>query len=223
MGEMISFAGDGQAVAGYLATPAPERARGRGVVVIQEWWGLVDHIKGVADRFAAEGFLALAPDLYHGTVTKSPDEAGKLLMALDIDRAEKDLRGAIERLRFLTGRRVGTVGFCMGGALSLFAACSNPGAVAACVVFYGGHPNVRFDFDQLKAPVLGHWAEDDAFANEVRAKVEPELRRRGRAFEFHAYPGTKHAFFNDERPEVYDRDAAEASWERTVDFLTRSL
>jgi len=223
MGEMISFAGEGRPVNGYLATPAPERARGRGVVVIQEWWGLVDHVKRVADRFAAEGFLALAPDLYHGAMTKSPDEAAKLLMALSIDEAEKDLRGAVERLRFLTGRRVGTVGFCMGGALSLVAACSNPGAVAACVVYYGGHSKVRFDFDGLKAPVLGHWAEHDGFANEVAGRVEAELRRRGRPFEFHSYPGTKHAFFNDERPEVYDRDAAEASWERTIDFLTRSL
>jgi len=223
MGEMISIAGDGPAVAAYLATPAPERARGRGVVVIQEWWGLVDHIKRVADRFAAEGFLALAPDLYHGTMTRSPDEAGKLLMALDIDRAGRDLKGAVERLRFLTGRRVGTVGFCMGGALSLYAACTNPEGVAACVVYYGGHPKVRFDLDALKAPVLGHWAEDDAFANPVAEQVETELRRRGRPLEFHRYPGTKHAFFNDDRPEVYDRDAAEASWERTVDFLTRSL
>jgi len=223
MGEMISFAGDGSTTTGYLATPAPERARGRGVVVIQEWWGLVNHIKKVADRFAAEGFLALAPDLYHGTATKSPDEAGKLLMALNIEQAEKDLRGAVERLRFLTGRRVGTVGFCMGGALSLFAACSHPEGVAACVVYYGGHPRVDFDFDRLKAPVLGHWAEDDAFAGQNASRIEAELRRRGRSWEFHSYPGTRHAFFNDERPEVYDRDAAETSWERTVDFLTRNL
>jgi len=223
MGEMITFAGDGSTTTGYLATPAPERARGRGVAVIQEWWGLVDHIKKVADRFAAEGFLALAPDLYHGTATKSPDEAGKLLMALNIERAEKDLHGAVERLRFLTGRRVGTVGFCMGGVLSLVAACSHPEGVAACVVYYGGQPRVNFDFDRLKAPVLGHWAEDDDFANASAASIEAELGRRGLSWEFHSYPGTRHAFFNDERPEVYDRDAAETSWERTVDFLTRHL
>ena len=223
MGEMITDASDGATATGYLSIPAPHNARGRGVVVIQEWWGLVDHIKRVADKFAREGFHALAPDLYHGVTTVSPDEAGKLLMALKIEQAEKDLRGAIERLRFVTGRPVATVGFCMGGALSLFAACSNPKDVAACVVYYGGHPRVAFDFDRLRAPVLGHWAEDDDFANPNIARFEAELEQRGKAFELHSYPGTTHAFFNDERPEVYDRDAAVRSWERTIDHLTRNL
>ena len=223
MGEMITYPSDGATGTGYLAVPAPKNARGRGVVVIQEWWGLVDHIKRVANKFASEGFHALAPDLYHGATTGSPDEAGKLLMALNIEQAEKDLRGAIKRLGFVTGRPVATVGFCMGGALSLFAACTNPKDVAACVVYYGGHPKIVFDFDSLKAPVLGHWAEDDDFANPNVARFEAELGQRGKAFEFHSYPGTKHAFFNDERPEVYDRDAAVRSWERTIDHLTRNL
>jgi carboxymethylenebutenolidase len=223
MGETITYASDGSTATGYLAVPAPDKARGRGVVVIQEWWGLVDHIKRVADKFALEGFHALAPDLYHGVTTKSPDEAGKLLMALNIEQAEKDLRGAIERLRFLTGRPVGTVGFCMGGALSLFAACANPRDVAACVVYYGGHPKISFDFDRLSAPLLGHWAEDDDFANANVTRFEAELRQRDKPYEFHTYPGTRHAFFNDSRPEVYDRDAAERAWERTIDFLTRQL
>ena len=144
-------------------------------------------------------------------------------MALDIAQAGSDLRGAIGRLRFVTGRRVGTVGFCMGGALSLFAACANPDGVAACVVYYGGHPKVDYDFDALKAPVLGHWAENDEPAAASARRIEDELRRRGRAYEFHVYPGTRHAFFNDARPEAYDRDAAETSWERTVDFLARHL
>jgi carboxymethylenebutenolidase len=223
MGEMITFGSEGKPVTGYLATPAPDKARGRGVVVIQEWWGLVDHIKRVADRFATEGFHALAPDLYHGESTSSPDEAEKLLMALNIAETEKDLRGAVERLRFLTGRPVATVGFCMGGALSLFAACTNPRDVGACVVYYGGHPKVDFDFDRLTAPVLGHWAENDDFANPNIARFESELSARDKPFEFHTYPGTRHAFFNDERPEVYDRDAAVRSWERTIDHLTRHL
>src|SRR6185436_14141772 len=112
-----------------------------------------DHIKDIADRFAAAGFPALAPDLYHGTVTKSPDEAGKLLMALNIAQAEKDLRGAVAHLRGLTGKPVGVVGFCMGGALSLFAACKNGNDVGACVIYYGGHSKVQYDFDGLTAPV----------------------------------------------------------------------
>src|SRR5919202_6210458 len=124
MGELISFPANGGTCAGYLAKPGGGD-KGAGVVVIQEWWGLVGHIKDVADRFASEGYVTLAPDLYHGETTKSPDQAGKLLMALRIDEAERDMRGAIKYLldhEATTGARVGTVGFCMGGALSLYAA-----------------------------------------------------------------------------------------------------
>src|SRR5258706_7196716 len=220
---MIDFPSNGGTTSGYLAEPASGPARGRGVVVIQEWWGLNQQIRGVADRFAASGYLALAPDLYHGTVTKAPDEAGKLLMAMSIAQAEKDLRGAVGCLREQTGRPVGTVGFCMGGALSLFAACTNPDGVAACVVYYGGHPKVDYDFDRLKAPVLGHWAEDDAFANANLPRFESELGKRGRPFQFHRYPGTKHAFFNEERPGVYDEKAARLSFERTIAFFSSYL
>ncbi len=223
MGEMITFSSDGEAAPGYLATPAPDKARGRGVVVIHEWWGLAGHIKRVADDFATEGFHALAPDLYRGTTAESPDEARKLRMALSLEAAGKDLKGAIERLRFVTGRPVATVGFSMGGALSLLAACSNPKHVAACILYNGAHPKVEFDFDGLTAPVLGQWAEDDELANRNIAPLEAELSRRGKAFEFHTYPGTSHGFYNDDRPEVYDRDATVRSWERTIDHLTRNL
>lgn len=221
MGEMIHFTSNGATTDGYLARPAG--GKGPGVVVIQEWWGLNDHVKDLADRFGREGFLALAPDLYHGKVTKSPDEAGKLLMALNIGTAEKDLRGAVEHVRGLVGQPVGVVGFCMGGALSLFAACSNGDRIGACVVYYGGHPKVEFDFDGLTAPVLGHWAENDDFANPNVPRLEKELGRRGKAYEFHHYPGTQHAFFNDQRPEVYHRQAAETSWERTLAFFRSHL
>lgn len=223
MGEIITFASDGEPATGYLATPAPDKARGRGVVVIQEWWGLVPFIKRVADDFATEGFHALAPDLYHGKSASSPDEAARLRAALDLGKAGSDLRGAIERLRFVTGRPVGTVGFSMGGALSLQAACSNPRDVAACVVYNGGHPGMEYDFDRLRAPVLGQWAEDDESVNAGISGLETELSRRGKAFEFHTYAGTSHGFYNDDRPEVYDRDATVRSWERTIDHLTRSL
>jgi carboxymethylenebutenolidase len=206
-----------------LAEPAAANNNGYGVAVIQEWWGLNDHVKDVAERFAREGFTAIAPDLYHGKVTKSPDEAGKLLMALNIAQAEKDLRGAVTYLKGLTGSAVGVVGFCMGGALSLYAACTNAKDVGACVVYYGGHPKVQYDFDKLTAPVLAHWAEDDDFANATAAKVEPELKKRGKKYEFHRYPGTKHAFFNDQRPEVYDRKASEESWQRTIRFFKENL
>src|SRR5262245_19560265 len=162
MGSTVTFASNGGTATGHLARPAA--GPGRGVIVLQEFWGLNDQIKRVADRFAAEGFTALAPDLYHGTLARNRDEAAKLLMALSIAQAEKDLRGAVDHLRQLTGKPVGTVGFCMGGALSLFAACANGANVAAAVVYYGGHPKVEYDWDGLRAPVLGHWAEHDDFA-----------------------------------------------------------
>ncbi len=136
------------------------------VFVIQEWWVLVFFIKDASDRFAAEGFVALAPDLYHGKTTTSPDEAGKLMMALRIDEAEQDLAGALDHLLAhpaTATNRVGTVGFCMGGALSLYAATKNP-HVGACVVFYGIHPNVKPDLPNLQSPVLGLYAERDGFA-----------------------------------------------------------
>src|SRR5262252_211733 len=162
-GTMVKFPSNGHIADGYLATPAD--GKGPGVLVIQEWWGLVPHIKDVCDRFAAAGYVALAPDFYHGATAKSPDEAGKLMMALRIDEAEKDLRGAIGFLldqEATTGDKVGTVGFCMGGALSLYAASKNP-QVGACVVFYGIHPNVKPDLANLQAPVLGIYAERDAY------------------------------------------------------------
>src|SRR5438105_4610266 len=111
MGEIVSFASNGGTASGYLAKPVS--GSGKGVIVIQEWWGLNDNITGIADRFAAAGFIALAPDMYHGVVTAEPDEAGKLLMALNIAQAAKDLHGAVTHLKELSGGPVGTIGFCM--------------------------------------------------------------------------------------------------------------
>jgi carboxymethylenebutenolidase len=223
-GRMVQFSSNGGTTQGYLATP--EKGSGPGVVVIQEWWGLVDHIKEVCDRFAAEGYVALAPDLYHGKTTKSPDEAGKMMMSLQIDQAEKDLRGAVEYLLGLeatTGDRVGSVGFCMGGALSLYAASKNE-KIGACVVFYGIHPNVKPDLPNLKAPVLGIYAErDQSTPPEVVRELEQKLKALGKSVEMHIYPNVGHAFFNDTRPEVYDDRSAEDAWRRTIEFLAKNL
>jgi carboxymethylenebutenolidase len=222
--EMVKFQSNGGTAEGYLSVP--ESGNGAGVVVIQEWWGLVPHIKQVADRFAAQGFVALAPDLYHGESTTSPDEAGKLMMALDIDRAEKDLRGASQFLLAhpgVTGARVGTVGFCMGGALSLYAASKNE-QVGACIVFYGIHPKVRPDFDNLRAPVLGFFGERDESVTPAKVRaLEEELKEHGKSAEMHIYPGAGHAFFNDARPEAYNPQAAADAWRRTLDFFRANL
>jgi len=223
-GEMISFSSSHGTRTGYLALPAS--AKGPGVVVIQEWWGLVPHIQRVADRFAEAGFLALAPDLYHGKSTTSPDQAGKLMMAMNIDEAERDLAGAVAFLKNHPGNpggKVGTVGFCMGGALSLYAACKNP-AVDACVVFYGGHPKVTPDVAALKVPVLGLYAEKDGFVTVESVRgLETALKAAGKTYEFHIYPGADHAFFNDERSEVYNQAAADDAWKRTVAFFRKNL
>ena len=223
-GQMIEFQSNGGTAQGYLSLP--EGGRGPGVVVIQEWWGLVPHIKDVADRFAAAGFVALAPDLYHGDVARSPDEAGKMMMALNIAQTEKDLRGAVQYLlnqEATEGDSVGTVGFCMGGALSLYAASKNE-QVGACVVFYGIHPKVEPDFENLRAPVLGIFAEKDTFVTpDVVRALEDTMREHDKSIETHIYPGADHAFFNDTRPEVYDADASADAWRRTVEFFRQHL
>jgi carboxymethylenebutenolidase len=224
-GEMVEFQSNGAKAGGYLARA--EGGSGPGVVVIQEWWGLVEHVKEVCNRLAAEGFTALAPDLYHGRATKSPDEAGKMMMALDIERAERDLRGAVEYLathEASAGEKVGTIGFCMGGVLSLFAAAKNPGRVGACVVFYGIHPKVNPPLEDLSVPVLGLYAERDEFVPPEAARaLETKLKELGKEAQFHVYPGTDHAFFNDTRPEVYDPEAAGDAWRRTLSFLREHL
>lgn len=224
MSEMVKFKANGRDADGYLALPPG--GTGPGVIVIQEYWGLVSHIKAVTDRLAREGFVALAPDLYHGEKTTSPDQAWKMLLALRADEAEKDLRGAVQYLLkhpSTSSKQVGTVGFCMGGALSLFAACKNP-EVGACVVFYGGHPNVKPDLAALKAPVLGLYAEKDGFVTpeSVRA-LEKNLKDLGKRADIHIYPGADHAFFNDERPQVYNESAARDAWRRTIDFFKSEL
>ncbi|HEV8673796.1 MAG TPA: dienelactone hydrolase family protein [Methylomirabilota bacterium] len=221
-GKMVEFPANGTKTAAYLATP--KAGKGPGVVVIQEWWGLVDHIKKVCDRFAAEGFSALGPDLYHGKTAKEPDEAGKLFMALNIGQAEKDLRGAVsDLLPHSSTKKVGVVGFCMGGQLALFAATTNP-AVGATVDFYGVHPNVKPDFAKLAGPVLGLFAEKDSFVTpQVARDLDAAIKKAGKSSEIHIYPGADHAFFNDERPDVYNKAAAEDAWRRTLAFFRQHL
>ena len=224
MGDAITFSANGRTSGGYLARAGESTPRG--IVVIQEWWGVDDHIQSVADRFAAAGYTALAPDLYHGTVVpvSEPNEAGKQLMAMNIDVAAKDIRGGINHVRSLTGSPVGIIGFCMGGGLSLFAACENGDSVAACIDFYGGSRPIKPDLTKLTAPVLGIFGGRDASVppQEV-AELDRRLNELGKAHEFTTYPEAGHAFFNDTRPEVYDPAASRDAWSKVLTFLGRHL
>jgi carboxymethylenebutenolidase len=221
-GSMVKYPSNGGTTDGYLATPAS--GKGPGVIVIQEWWGLVGHIKSVCDRFAAEGFTALAPDMYHGQTASEPDGAGKLFMALNIGQAEKDLKGAAAYLaQHSSTAKLGAVGFCMGGQLALFAATLNP-SIGATVDFYGIHPNVKPDYAKLSGPVLGLFAEKDAFVTPQTARdVDAAIKKAGKASEVHIYPNVDHGFFNDERPDVYNKTAAEDAWRRTLAFFRTNL
>ncbi|MHB8190710.1 MAG: dienelactone hydrolase family protein [Ferrimicrobium sp.] len=225
MGEIVSFPSNGREASGYLALPAA--SRGPGVVVIQEWWGLVEHIKDLCDRFAANGFVALAPDLYDGQVVSEPDDAGKAMMALNMDDASKKMRGAINELVHRTGQEsVGVVGFCMGGGLAYVLAAQNPDTVRALAPFYGviPWPDAEPDYSTISAAIQGHYAEHDDFASPKRVReLETRLIDAGKRVEFYVYPGTNHAFFNDSRPEVYDALASSQAWDRLIPFLHEEL
>jgi carboxymethylenebutenolidase len=222
MGQMIEFASNGSTAQGYLAG-----ASGPGLVVVQEWWGLVPHIEALCERFAAEGFVALAPDLYHGTTTTEPDEAGKLVMALDMERAAKDLGGAVDEVASRSsGSGVGVVGFCMGGGLALLTATQRGDKVKATAPFYGLIPpqGPTPDWSRLGGPVQGHYAEDDDLAGPAAVeKLRTEIAAAGGEVELFVYPGTSHAFFNDTRPEVHDPEASATAWQRTLAFFRANL
>ncbi len=222
-GQMIEFSANGRMTPGYLNAHA---GAGPGLIVVQEYWGLVDHVKQLADRFAAEGFVTLAPDLYHGTQTKSPDEAGKLLMALNIGEAGTDLASGAAYLRALPSvqpKKIGAVGFCMGGQLALFAAQEHPDGISAAVDFYGIHPKAPIDPAKLRVPVLAHFGRRDQSVKEADARaLAARYRQAGATFEAYFYDAG-HAFFNDSRPQVFDQPSADLAWQRTLDFLRAHL
>jgi carboxymethylenebutenolidase len=227
VGEMVSFPSNGGTCDGYLAMPGS--GTGAGVIVIQEWWGLVDHIRNVTDRFAAEGFVALAPDFYHGAHSDEPDEAMRLLMGMAMDQAAKDIQGAARYLDSrgeVTSHGVGVVGFCMGGSLALWS-----GALAEEVkVAVGFYPGVPWE---NMAPTWGNYANKSAMihASEDDGTSKAEgiqtavlgIERAGGDVEVYDYPGSHHAFFNDDRPEVYDKEHSDSAWRRTLDLLGSRL
>ena len=232
MGSTVKFKRpDGQTLQGYLAEPAHTAAAASapGVVVIQEWWGLNAQIEGVAERYAAAGYVALVPDLYCGKSTLEAAEAEHLMTQLDFgDAASQDVRGAVQYLK-ARGTKVGINGYCMGGALTLLAAVHVPEADAA-VAHYGYPPLQYIDASKIRAPLLGHWATDDAFfAIGGVDELETKLRDAGVSFEFHRYQA-KHAFANETQlpphcppSNEYNPGAAALAWQRTLDFFARQL
>jgi carboxymethylenebutenolidase len=230
MGEIIEFPSNGTTGQGYIATPigaTPSGGSGPGILVIQEWWGLVDHIKDVCDRFAAEGFVALAPDLYRGKTATEPDEAAKEMMAMQLDRAGRDMGGAVdELLRRASGDGVGVIGFCMGGGLALVLATQRPDAVKAVMPCYGiiPWPDVQPDYSAMTAAVQGHYAEkDDFFTPEAALALGEQLGALGKDAEIVVHPGTDHAFFNDDRPEVHDPEESAELWRSALAFFRQQL
>jgi carboxymethylenebutenolidase len=217
--------GDGTAH-GYLATPPS--GSGPGVVVIQEWWGLTSHIADVTNRLAAEGFVALAPDLYGGSTTHDSEEAGRLMGELPVQDAARDLAGAVDFLLghdAVTSSTVGAVGFCMGGGFVLVLAAQQGDKIGAAVPFYGVLKEDFPDFSGLTAPLLGHFGRQDTMADPdsveaLAARIEAES---GVKPQFHQYPAG-HAFFNDENHMgTYDKEQADLAWARTLEFLRANV
>src|SRR5688500_1545073 len=223
-GQRVEFPSNGHTCQGYFA--APPVGTGPGVVVIQEWWGLVPHIEDVVDRFASNGFVAIAPDLYHGRTTKSPDDATKMLMELDVERAHKEIAGAADFVLSrpeCTSEKFGVIGFCMGGALAQYEATLNP-KVGAAVSFYGGFKKVPVDWPNLNAPLLLIYGENDKGVPAAQGlELQKQLREMGKDVDAVVYASADHAFFNDARPEVYNAEAAADAWRRTIELFRRSL
>jgi len=219
----VEFSANGGDATGYLAEPEGEAP---GIVVLQEFWGVEPHIRDICDRFSREGFLALAPDLYHGETTEQPDEAQQKMMALNMDEAEKEMRGAVDYLAQhpkCTGQ-IGAVGFCLGGGLAIWTATAND-KVGAVSTFYYVMPHGKPDFSKINGPVQGHFGTEDDYVSTDDAKVlEQEIRDAGAEVKFHFYEGAGHAFFNDtNRLGTYHEDHARTAWQRTVDFFKRHL
>jgi carboxymethylenebutenolidase len=229
MGKMVEYKRpDGKSVNGYLAEPQ-SGAKGPAMVVIQEWWGLQDQIKGVADKLAKQGYRALVPDLYRGKVALEANEAKHLMEGLNFgDAAGQDIRGAVQYLKQSGSSKVGVTGFCMGGALTVLSAVNVP-EMDAGVIWYGYPPLQYVDASKIKAPLMGHWAiHDQAFAISGVDELEKKLREAKVKFEFHRYDA-KHAFANETADAKkldmlrYNPSAAATAWDRTMDFLAKNL
>ena len=229
MGTTVTFKRpDGKELQGYLAEPAQPNGA-PAVVVIQEWWGLNDQIRGVADRLANAGYLALVPDLYRGKITVEEEEAHHLMTALNFgDAATQDVRGAVQYLK-TRAAKVGCVGFCMGGALTLLASANVP-ELDAAVTWYGCPPLEYIDANKIKIPLQGHWAtQDEFFPISLVEGLAAKLKEAGVKFDSHHYLA-HHAFGNEEAvgpgriaETQYDPVWAQQAWDRTFTFFARHL
>ncbi len=225
--QMIEFPVNGTTAGGYLA-PA-QSGSGPGVLVLQEWWGLVPQIKGVCDRLSEQGFTALAPDLYHGEFAQHTemDKAGELMSSLPPDRAARDMGAAIDHLLTLdacSSSQVGVVGFCMGGMLTLMVSAIESDRVSVAAPYYGAPlGDSAPDWNGLTAKVEGHFAaHDDFFPPEAIKELESQLQGMGKDVTFHVYEGTGHAFANEEDVlGTFDTAAASQAWERTINLLNQ--
>jgi fructose-bisphosphate aldolase, class I len=221
MAEPVSFSAPGGAeIKGQIARPKGG-AKAPTIVLIQEWWGVNDHIESLLDRLADAGFIALAPDLYHGKTTRDAAEAQQLMVALDTAQAVSEIGAAAAYLKALPegNGKVGVVGFCLGGALAFATACHVPG-LSAVSPFYGVPPAEKVDYKNVTAPILAHFAAKDGWAKpEGAAQIKAQIDAAGRApMQLEIYDAD-HAFMNDTRPEVYSPDAAKLAWQRTVEFF----
>jgi carboxymethylenebutenolidase len=224
MGNMITFTRpDGGATQGYLAEAAPGAPS---VILIQEWWGLNEHIRSLADKMAQAGFTTLAPDLYRGRLASNADEANHMMSGLDFaDATHQDLLGATQFLAQRPGQaasQVGVMGFCMGGALTIASAVHVPG-LSAAVCFYGIPPASFADPARIQIPFQGHFASLDDWCTPAAVDaLEVAMKQAGNTPDIHRY-AAHHAFVNQTRPEVYDAACASLAWERTVAFLREHL
>jgi carboxymethylenebutenolidase len=229
MSETVEFPSNGATASGYLATP--EGGSGPGVVVVQEWWGLDPSIKEITDRLAAAGFVALAPDLYHGDLAAHDemDKAAQLMTDLPPDRAARDMSGAVDYLAghaAVTSDGIGVMGFCMGGMLALILAATRPDRVRAVVPFYGfPQGDTEPDWAPMTAVVRGHMAEnDDFFGPDAARALEAKLQGLGKDVSFTVHPGTGHAFMNPHNAlGTLDEDLAGTLWPDVVAFLHDQL
>lgn len=223
---MVSYPDEpaGETWMGYLARPDKQGAF-PAVIVIQEWWGVDDHIKDVTRRFAQAGFAALAPDLYHGAVTSEPDQARKLVMELDMEAAVSEIRNAVEHLlsqSFVTGPRAGLVGFCMGGRLVLQTA-RHEERLGAVVAFYGA-PLTAEEAVQVKAPIMGNYGSlDQGIPLDRIQTMRQALDQAGIENDIKVYEPAKHAFFNDTRASGYHAAASQDAWQRTLAWFNTYL